>query len=233
MRTFVLGDVHGAHRALLQVFERSGFDYENDRLISIGDIVDGWPDSADCVEELLKIKNLIAIRGNHDEWAMDMLVRMQIHEWWFEFGGKATYDSYLRSGKMNDPRHRDFFVNQVDYHVDEKNRLFVHAGYNLQQPIVTHERQQLNLARSYWNYLKKATVDPAYLVEDRNGFTEVFIGHTQTIREFKHDQPVQLLNCWNVDQGAKTLGRLTMMDVETKAFVQSDPVFMLYPDFDF
>lgn len=231
MRTFVVGDIHGAHRALLQVFERSGFDPQQDRLISIGDVVDGWPDSAECVEELLAVKNLLAIRGNHDEWAMNMLVDRQVPEWWFEFGGKATYDSYRRTGRMDDPRHRDFFTQQADYHVDDAGRLFVHAGYNLQQPIEKHERQQLNLARAYWNYLKKASADPALVVEDRNKFTGVFIGHTQTIREFHHDQPVNLLNCWNIDQGAKTLGRLTMMEVETKSFVQSDPVFLLYPEF--
>jgi serine/threonine protein phosphatase 1 len=44
-KTFVIGDIHGAYLALKQVLERSDFDYENDLLITIGDIVDGWSDS--------------------------------------------------------------------------------------------------------------------------------------------------------------------------------------------
>ena len=43
MKTFVMGDSHGAYKAFLQVMERSGFDYENDRLICLGDVSDGWP----------------------------------------------------------------------------------------------------------------------------------------------------------------------------------------------
>ena len=73
MKTFIVGDIHGAHKALLQVLERSGFDYENDMLITIGDIVDGWGDSFQVVEELLKIKNRIDIVGNHDDWFLDFI----------------------------------------------------------------------------------------------------------------------------------------------------------------
>ena len=38
MKTFVIGDIHGAYKALLQCFERSGFDYEKDHLIVLGDV---------------------------------------------------------------------------------------------------------------------------------------------------------------------------------------------------
>ena len=68
MRTFVMGDIHGAHKALLQCLERSAFDRNKDTLIQLGDISDGFEGVYDCVEELLKIPNLIAIKGNHDEW---------------------------------------------------------------------------------------------------------------------------------------------------------------------
>ncbi len=67
MRTFVIGDIHGAYKALVQVLERAGFDYENDKLISLGDVTDGWSETAESIEELMKIKNLVYIKGNHDE----------------------------------------------------------------------------------------------------------------------------------------------------------------------
>ena len=41
MRTLVIGDIHGRYNALKQVFNSSKFDYERDRLILLGDIVDG------------------------------------------------------------------------------------------------------------------------------------------------------------------------------------------------
>ena len=71
-RTLVIADIHGAHRALRQVLERADFDPEEDLLISLGDITDNWPESAECVEELLGIRNLVAVKGNHafmaSEW---------------------------------------------------------------------------------------------------------------------------------------------------------------------
>lgn len=67
-KTFCCGDIHGNYKALKQVLEKSNFDYDNDTLISLGDIVDGWSDTYKCVEELLKIKNRIDIKGNHIIW---------------------------------------------------------------------------------------------------------------------------------------------------------------------
>lgn len=231
MKTFVLGDIHGAHKALLQVLERSGFDYNNDRLISIGDVVDGWPETAECVEELLKVKDLIAIRGNHDQWAYEALVERVVPEYWFEWGGKATIDSYKRMDLLNDKRHKNFFKDQVNYYVDTRKRLFVHAGYNPAERIEKQLPLNLYMNRHYWRYIQRAHHDETERITDCNGFTEVFIGHTQTLKEMIHDQPVRFHNCWNVDQGAKSTGRLTIMDVNTHEYWQSDPVFTLYPDF--
>jgi serine/threonine protein phosphatase 1 len=36
-------------------------------------------------------------------------------------------------------------------------------------------------------------------------------------------------NVWNADTGAAFTGRLSMLDIDTKAFWQSDPLPALYP----
>lgn len=66
MKKFVVGDIHGAHKALLQVLERSGFDKDQDRLVCLGDVADGFPEVPECFDELLSIKNLVYVLGNHD-----------------------------------------------------------------------------------------------------------------------------------------------------------------------
>ncbi len=48
--------------------KKSRFDYNKDKLIILGDVVDGGYNSYLVVEELLKIKNKIFIIGNHDKW---------------------------------------------------------------------------------------------------------------------------------------------------------------------
>jgi serine/threonine protein phosphatase 1 len=44
-RTLVFGDIHGGLRALQQLFERAKITAD-DRLIFLGDYVDGWSESA-------------------------------------------------------------------------------------------------------------------------------------------------------------------------------------------
>ncbi|PCI00020.1 MAG: serine/threonine protein phosphatase, partial [Flavobacteriaceae bacterium] len=55
------------------------------------------------------------------------------------------------------------------------------------------------------------------------------IGHTATTR-YGEILPINGGNLWNLDTGAAFYGKLTGMDVETKAFFQSDVVMELYPE---
>lgn len=56
MRTFVMGNIHGAYKALLQFLERSSFDYDNHQLTHLGNIVDGYSEVYECIEELSRLK---------------------------------------------------------------------------------------------------------------------------------------------------------------------------------
>ena len=58
-------------------------------------------------------------------------------------------------------------------------------------------------------------------------YKEIFIGHTPVTR-IDRTTPVQMANVWNVDTGAAFKGPLTIMDVDTKEFWQSDPLNKLY-----
>lgn len=102
-KTYVIGDIHGAYKALLQCLERSDFDYENDTLIQLGDVCDGWSETYECVEELLKIKNLIPIRGNHDAILLEWMSKGQ-HPWsWLQggYGTKKSLKGLLMVGNPN------------------------------------------------------------------------------------------------------------------------------------
>jgi len=102
MKKFVIGDTHGSNKALLQVLEKSGFDKESDLLISLGDIADGWNEVPECVDTLLSIKNLIAIRGNHDVWCYDWFEYGRTPIIWTQQGGQATIDAYVRTGQITE-----------------------------------------------------------------------------------------------------------------------------------
>jgi len=221
METYVIGDIHGASRALEQVLERSPFRPGTDRLIQLGDVSDGWPDTPACVERLLGIPNSIWLQGNHDWWTAEWLaaeVPLEgINLNWYTQGGKATYEAYQQLSPGQRRQHfRDFFSQQRPYFEDEANNLYVHAGYEPSQPIAEQDPFDLLWTRELW----------------RSRFTEVsyaecFIGHTPTWAESK--VPCHHRNVWNLDQGAAYSGRLSMMNVRTKEFVQSDIVQELYP----
>ena len=59
-------------------------------------------------------------------------------------------------------------------------------------------------------------------------YKEVFIGHTP-ISKVNEAVPKNGANVWNVDTGAAFKGALTIMDVASKTFWQSDPVHTFYP----
>ena len=222
-RRFVLGDVHGAHKALEQCLQRSGFDYENDLLVSLGDICDGWPETAACFEELLRIKNLVLITGNHDIWLRDWLDHGKKDEIWLINGGQATLDSYPEGVPES---HHALLKSSHDFYLLD-NRLFVHAGILPSVPIHEQSMEILTLDR------KLATI--ALLNLELFGesiickeYDEVYIGHTPIHKE-GYLEPLKSGNVWLVDTGAGWTGVLSIMDIDSGEIFTSDPVPGLYP----
>ncbi len=245
-----MGDIHGANKALGQCLERSGFDIEKDTLIQLGDVTDGYPEVFECVETLLNIKNLILIKGNHDDW-FQVFTETDFHPQFWAFGGVGTIASYLKhAGKEGMYRasrtgyktaltrtdipetHSDFFAKQQLYHLDANKRLFVHGGIKKDIPLDRHRDEDFYWDRKLWeealNFHSGITSqDYRTIFPTVQGYSEIFIGHTPTVN-WGTDQPMHVCNLWNLDTGAGHSGRLTIMDVETKRYWQSDPVKELY-----
>ncbi len=232
MTTFAIGDIHGGYKALLQCLERSKFNYEKDKLIVLGDVVDGWPETPEVVEELLKMKNMIPVMGNHDYWAWKWLEFGQSPEIWIFQGGEATMDAYVqRHGDLMQKHLKDYFNKSMYVYIDEKNRIFVHGGF---QRGIKIEAQSPEMFM--WDRVL-ATKAAGEMGRHKIPFTvheylEVYLGHT-TINSFSHlpaNQPHIGGNVILLDTGAGWEGVLTMMDIESKVFYQSDIVASLYPD---
>jgi len=222
-RTFVIGDIHGAHKALMQCFERSGFDYTSDRLISLGDACDGWPEVDKVFNELCSIRNLVYIIGNHDEWALNWADTGEAPYIWLVQGGKSTTDCY--SNGMIPEHHR--LLTQADEYYIENNQLFVHGGIDPGRPIDEQERETFIWDRNLVNLaLYKKELD---IEEQMSPFVRIFVGHTPTLN-YGSDLPITACEVWMMDTGAGYYGKLTMIDLDTGTIYQSDPVPELYPD---
>lgn len=221
MRTLVLGDVHGGHRALLQCFERSGFDYQTDRLIFLGDAADGWSESPQVLEELLAVRNLVNILGNHDRWLIDWISAGWEPKIWLSQGGEATLESYRHPDWQGRRQaHLELLLSAALCFVDDEDRLFVHGGFDRRLALDRQQKEYLTGDRQLF-----------YSTDGVRDFREVFIGHTPTIN-VGPDRPLNFGgqdNVWRMDTGAGWNGRLTIMDVATRQYWQSDSVGELYP----
>jgi serine/threonine protein phosphatase 1 len=60
-------------------------------------------------------------------------------------------------------------------------------------------------------------------------YREIYIGHTP-VTQIGENTPIRMASVWNVDTGAAFKGPLTVLDVDTKRYWQSDPLPDLYPN---
>jgi serine/threonine protein phosphatase 1 len=229
-RTFVLGDVHGVHGALVQVLESSGLNPEEDTLICLGDVPDRNPLVSECFTELLKIRNLIYIMGNHDLWLLQWFKNGETDDLWMDQGARYSIASYrkhppeLQESLIRD--HMELLENAPTHYIDADNRLFVHGGFKPGGRFNKQAKVKIEKSVLLWDRDLLATADMwhrRFPERSFGAFNEIFIGHTPTFDMDPSLKPVHRLNVWALDQGVGYDGKLTLMDVNTKEYWQSAP----------
>lgn len=233
MRRLVIGDVHGGYRAMMQVLERAEFDEKEDMLIGLGDYADGWPEVKEVIEYLRNLPNFSGVIGNHDAWLLNWLEHKDSTPIiWTSQGGEASLDSYKKTSSSYKMNHRKFLEN-LPYYYTLNDKLFIHGG-----PITT--RYGIDMSRQtefdmMWS--RELFMDVAHsILQSKNAeinispFEEVYIGHTTTQRLREDFHPVIFQNVFMLDQGGGWNGKLTVMDIDTKDYWQSDFVPSLYPE---
>ncbi len=146
--------------------------------------------------------------------------------------------------------HFDMLRSQVNYYKDEKNRLFTHGGFNRHLKLKDQREDIFYWDRDLWlsvlaheNTPNKRRKSLRFVEQ----LEEIFIGHTSTTNwnskeevtlfgiillkgEPKTD-PMHVDKIWNLDTGAGGRnGKLTIMNVDSKQYWQSDLCGSLYPE---
>jgi len=228
MKRYVIGDIHGRYKALIEVLQKANFDYNTDKLIVLGDIVDGGTKTYEVIEELLKINNLVYVLGNHDEWFIKHISGNWLNEIWIQQGGANTLKSY--GAKVNQARfiseqseidlrnmvvpitHQNFLNKGMMFYVED-NMVFVHGGLNPAIPkIESQSNKDLLWDRNIINYAEKNKI---------LNYDKVFIGHTTT--QFKDNimHPLKFNNLIMMDCGAGWNGKLAIMNIDTEEYYLS------------
>jgi len=230
-----VSDIHGSYKALTQVLDRADFNKEEDALISLGDVCDGWPDVTECVTFLSELPEHTHLLGNHDDWCLRWLesridpmvtgLSHDEHDLWYSQGGRATLDSL----RANDSHIliRDYLRNALPY-FEIGNDLFVHGGI----PKWVTNLDEVDLHTFIWD--RSMVVDAIRASAGeliRENYVNVYCGHTPTIllNVYTSDVPIHKSNVWMLDTGASYDGKLSVMCLETKEVWQSDKVMELYP----
>jgi len=184
---YVIGDIHGRYKALKEVLNKSKFDRKNDTLIVMGDIVDGGYNTSKVIDELLKIKSLVFIKGNHDNWMINYIFKGHKSNEWINQGGANTLNSYggkvVPGSSINTlpvmvdvngvkvPRKHIEFLGRGLYYFEFDNMLFVHGGFDPNKPIETQDPHFLMWDRTLIKYAENNNIEK---------YDKVFIGHTST-----------------------------------------------------
>ncbi len=213
-----MGDIHGAYKALEQCLARAPFDPAVDRLIVLGDVCDVFPDVRACFDKLLTLCHCDLIIGNHDLWSLDWATSGLKPEMWLEQGGAATIASY--DGRFMPQAHIDLLNKALPW-LEVDGRVYVHAGFDPRSPLKEQGLRRLTWDRDLLGMAK------AQGTGQIGCYKEIFLGHTPTTR-FGSAVPLHLCNIWAMDTGAGWSGKLSIMDVDTKEYWQSDATSVLY-----
>ncbi|HGW8913932.1 TPA: metallophosphoesterase [Proteus mirabilis] len=83
---WVVGDIHGCFNLLKRNMYRIDFDKEKDLLISVGDLIDRGDQNIECLD-LINERWFRAVRGNHEQMAIDVVMHKGNRDCWLANGG--------------------------------------------------------------------------------------------------------------------------------------------------
>lgn len=115
---WTIPDVHGRNDVLQpllkKLFEDEKFDFTQDKLVFLGDMIDRGKDSKGVIQTIKSLveqhpNNIFALQGNHEELALNACAR-RTHDdvnLWLMNGGDATIDSY-KLARLTEPEDENY-----------------------------------------------------------------------------------------------------------------------------
>jgi len=201
---YVVGDIHGQYDLLMEQLDEIGFDFDTDKLFSVGDLVDRGPKSWECL--MLTYETWFdAVLGNHEAMMYDAIASGLKHLWWQN--GGSWWDTEGHAISLCDRSEAISIICDMPNYLtlnlkDGSSVGIIHASANGRQ----------------WPP-KQTSIDPwgdptiwcrKFLhgtVPKVSGVDLVIVGHNPT------DKPKLENNTLHIDTGYKT-GRLSIIDIE-------------------
>ncbi|MGE4799287.1 metallophosphoesterase [Yersinia hibernica] len=204
-RIFVVGDIHGCYKKLMDRLDQVVFDRSSDLLVSVGDLADRGTQNTECFE-LLNAYWFRAVRGNHEQMAIDALVGGAAVDTWIANGGRWFFS--LEGNKKYQIEQLIKQVEQlplvIEITTDSGKYVIAHADYpsdeyvygkRVDGQLVIWNRKRLNMA------LKGES-------HEISGANKFIFGHTPLVK------PSLFKNQLYIDTGAVFGNTLTLIQIQ-------------------
>jgi serine/threonine protein phosphatase 1 len=207
-KLYAVGDIHGCYNLLMNRLNEIGFDFENDLLVAVGDLVDRGIQNMECIE-LLSKPWFTSVRGNHEDlciYGLSNRAAMQCHmenggEWFYMLDGQVMRDIAKTFSELPvalEVNHSGKKFGFVHGHIEENNWEEFKLSFNNQSirdagQLAMWGRDRLDEDKKQYTHV--------------SGVHAVIMGHTVTTKPCKRD------NCYWIDTGAVHWGTMTILDL--------------------
>lgn len=234
MRIWAISDIHGHYKELMSLYDKmikNGLNPETDVVVTLGDVVDGGPDTNKVISQLIEWKKQYPhwkfLRGNHCDLLFDAInpahPKYCGYNMWFNQGGEATFNSYAvgltkyekQIANIRDimpPEHWDFLYSTEIYYETE-NYFFVHAG--VKPAPLEWCKKNMSADEMMW-------IRDEFIYSDYDWGKKIIFGHTinyQGRYQKGHLNPIVMDNKIGIDTMALNTGKLTAIMLPEEKFV--------------
>lgn len=214
---YAVGDIHGCYNLLMTRLNEIGFDFDNDLLVAVGDLVDRGTQNQECVN-LIDQPWFTSVKGNHEDLTIMGLINpsyYQCHiqnggEWFYELEYTTQQDIVKKLKSLPialEVSHNGKKFGFVHGHIEQNDWNDFKAelnNFDQAQYIINRKRFPTEIAM--WGRERLDSDNKQYT--HVTGVDAVIMGHTVTQKPCKRD------NCYYIDTGAVHWGTLTILNLE-------------------
>lgn len=211
---YVVGDLHGCYRLLMQELEKIRFNFEQDLLICTGDLVDRGSENLECIS-LLDQPWFSSVRGNHEEMCIKGRDDVWIQDMHARNGGEWFY---LLSTEKQDELSEIFsqLPLVIEIQLEDKKIGILHADIDIHDwnqfktNIAKGERKIPGLTSAYTNALwgRGRIRHHSKRYGTVKNIDEIYLGHTIVKRH------TQIDNCHYIDIGSSYTQKLCIVKIK-------------------
>jgi len=211
---YVVGDLHGCYRLLMQELEKIRFNFEQDLLICTGDLVDRGSENLECIS-LLDQPWFLSVRGNHEEMCIKGRDDVWIQDMHARNGGEWFYLlSTEKQDKLSEILSKLPLV--IEIQLEDKKIGILHADIDIHDwnqfktNIAKGERKIPGLTSAYTNALwgRGRIRHHSKRYGTVKNIDEIYLGHTIVK---KH---TQIDNCHYIDIGSSYTQKLCIVKIK-------------------